>query len=289
MGDIKIGWQVGMKHLPLEKSMAWAKTQKIETVELGAWPDDPYLKVDKILAGSKADLVDPIRNNGIEIETLAYCVNHLDSNDEAREKKNAHMIKVIDAAHSLDVDIIACFVGNAGGNLYQNIAAVEEFFIPLLEYAKDHNIKMAIENCPGSNIATNPGIWDLLFFEVCEEFDNFGLEFDPSHLVRLKVDYMAALKEFAEKGKIFCCHAKDTKLDESKLARYGLDSLQERWWEYKIPGLGVVDWKGFMDVLKASGFKGAVQVEHEDGEYSGSKYQEGLVLGLDTLYKALGN
>jgi sugar phosphate isomerase/epimerase len=289
MSDIKIGWQVGLGHLPFEKVLAWAESVNVQTLELSGSPKNPHTDVDKILAGGATQLKGLLEQHHLKAETIGYCVNHLDPNEKLRNERKTHMLKVIDAAQMMEIPIVACFVGGMGGGLFENMAAVEEHFIPILEHARDHNIKMAIENCPagGWNIANNPGVWDTLFFEVCEEFDNFGLEFDPSHLVWLQVDYMQALKEFAEKGKVFCCHAKDAIIFPEVLKREGFYGLAKPWWHYKMPGKGVVDWMQFMAILKAAGFKGAVQIEHEDPEYSGAKYQEGVELGLKTLYEAL--
>jgi sugar phosphate isomerase/epimerase len=291
MANIKIGWQMnGLKSQPFEKTLEWAKSINVQTVELPAWPQDKICDVDKILAGNKAMVLEPLKKTGIEAATIVYCTNLLDSDDKKRNEYHTHFKKVIDVAHTLEVPIVACFVGSNGTrNLYPEMAAFEEHFIPLLEYAKDQDIKLAIENCPagGNNIGNNPKMWDTLIFEVADEFDNLGLEFDPSHLVWLQVDWAAALDEFLEKGKVFCCHAKDTKMNMANLKREGILSMQPTWWKARMPGLGDVDWKLFMDILKKHDFNGAVQIEHEDPDYGGNKYQEGIKLGIEHLYKSM--
>ena len=166
------------------------------------------------------------------------------------------------------------------GEYFQNIKSFEENFIPVLEHARDHGIKLAIENCHagGENIGAFPHMWEKMILESAKDFDNLGLEFDPSHLVWEQYDYYQALEEWATKGKVFCCHAKDTTFKGSDF---------KGWWKFKLPGLGVIDWKRFFGILKAADFSGAVQLEHEDSEYEKKKRAEGIQLAIKNLYDAM--
>src|SRR5260221_9951562 len=40
-----------------------------------------------------------------------------------------------------------------------------------------------------------------------------------------------------------------------------------RWWRFRIPGQGSVDWKGFFAVLAEVGYAGAMNIENEDEFY----------------------
>jgi sugar phosphate isomerase/epimerase len=95
------------------------------------------------------------------------------------------------------------------------------------------------------------------------------------------------LQEFAEKKKVFILHGKDTKINEEILHDRGF--YEGGWWSYKIPGLGLVDWKALFEILKLTGFEGAINIEHEDSEYSGGedKVKEGLLLGLETFKNSM--
>ncbi|MGD9289073.1 MAG: hypothetical protein PVG74_15770 [Desulfobacterales bacterium] len=52
----------------------------------------------------------------------------------------------------------------------------------------------------GKNLAYCPAIWRRMFAEISS--DNFGLNYDPSHLLWLHIDYIKPLYEF--KAVIFC-------------------------------------------------------------------------------------
>ncbi len=188
------------------------KGLQIQTLELSAGSGRDAFNVDKVLAGQKADLLEPLNKTGIEIASIAYGPNFLHPNEKIRKENLAYMRKVIEAAQSVEVPIVGCSVGACGGDIFQNLKVFEENYLPLVEFARDHGIKMAIENCPhgSENIACHPYIWEKLILESAKDFDNLGLEFDPSHLAWLQVDSYQALEDWVAKGKVFCCHAKDT-------------------------------------------------------------------------------
>nr|MDO8109269.1 sugar phosphate isomerase/epimerase family protein [Candidatus Sigynarchaeota archaeon] len=285
MGQIKLGFHNLFRNKGLDESAAWAHQVGFETFELAAGPG-AIVDVSKVLSGKAGDVRTPCKKNSIEITSLAYCTNHLDPG--SRDKNNAHMKKVIEAASQLEVSLVACFVGGAGGTMYQEMGLFEEHFMPLVDHAKSHGVKMAIENCPagGSNIGRSPYFWREIF-TASEDSPNLGLEFDPSHLVWLQIDWKKALDEFTAKKKVFTLHAKDTVINKDVLADRGL--YEPGWWEYKIPGLGVIDWKALFKILKKQGFSGAINIEHEDNAFiSGDeKIKEGLLLGLKTLKDGL--
>ncbi|MBN2152684.1 MAG: sugar phosphate isomerase/epimerase [Candidatus Lokiarchaeota archaeon] len=282
---IKLGFHNLFRSKQLEETAAWARGVGFETFELAAGPG-AIVDVDKVLAGGAGDVREPCKKHSIEVTSLAYCVNHLEPG--SRDNHNAHMRKVIEAAQQLDVGIVACFVGGTGGAFFQEMGLFEEHFIPLVEHARSHGVRLAIENCPagGSNIGRSPYFWREIF-AACEDSPSLGLEFDPSHLVWLQVDWKKALDEFSARKKVFTLHAKDTAIDSTMLADRGL--YEPGWWAYKIPGLGVIDWKALFGILKKHGFSGAINIEHEDGAYlaSDDKIKEGLLLGLKTLKEAL--
>jgi sugar phosphate isomerase/epimerase len=57
------------------------------------------------------------------------------------------------------------------------------------------------------------------------------------------------------------------------------------WWRYRLPGLGSVDFRRYVDVLREGGYDGVLSIEHEDEAWSGSveRVQEGLVLAQRAL------
>ena len=117
-----------------------------------------------------------------------------------------------------------------------------------------------------------------------------GLNYDPSHLIRLRVDHIRFLKEFAPHVKHV--HAKDTDVYEDALYEFGTQDAtftpSHRWgqwtWRYTIPGQGVAHWNEIFRVLKESGYRGAVSVELEDENFNGSEEGEKAALTASLAY-----
>ena len=129
-----------------------------------------------------------------------------------------------------------------------------------------------------ANLAYSPQLWDWMF--------SLGLElnFDPSHLVWLGIDPIEAARSYVDH--IHHVQAKDVEINPAARNEYGVygKSLDRRdpwdagWWQYRIPGLGEIDWNRLIDVLYAGGYRGVVSVEHEDSIWSGTS--ERIEIGL---------
>jgi sugar phosphate isomerase/epimerase len=63
---------------------------------------------------------------------------------------------------------------------------------------------------------------------------------------------------------VFLVHAKDAKLHPEKIQDEGYYGA---WWNYRLPGLGDLDWPNFLSVLQRSGFSGPLIIEHEDFQF----------------------
>jgi sugar phosphate isomerase/epimerase len=285
----------GMK---LEELAEWAESKGFDCLEIAAWPmgsakickywstSIDVAKLDKSKVSSIKEL---LATHKLGISSLAYYANNLAADPEEREAVHKHLKNVIDAASLLNIDLVGTFVGrDHTKSIAQNLKMAGEIFQELVGYAKDRGVRLMIENCPMvgwqiegliGNIAYAPFIWEKLFSLVPQE--NFGLNFDPSHLIWQQIDYCKLLDDFAQK--IFHCHAKDTKIVKEKLSRDGIYS--EGWWIPKIPGLGHVNWKKFISVLQKIGYSGTLSIELEDSAYEENedKVKEGLVTAANYL------
>jgi sugar phosphate isomerase/epimerase len=94
---------------------------------------------------------------------------------------------------------------------------------------------------------------------------NFGLNFDPSHLVWQQMDYVKPLREFA--SRLFHVHAKDVRIDKDRLDEVGILATPLQYHCPKLPGLGEVDWGRLLSVLGDVGYRGPVCIEVEDRAY----------------------
>jgi len=151
-----------------------------------------------------------------------------------------------------------------------------ETWRPIIKFAEDHGVKIGIENCPmaftkdewpgGKNLATSPAIWRRMYQDIPSP--NFGLNFDPSHFIWQRMNYLKPLRDFRDR--IFHAHAKDVRLDQDRLNQVGIMAHPSDFHTPKLPGLGDVNWGRFFSVLTDTGYDGAVCVEVEDRAYEGS-------------------
>lgn len=255
----------------------------LECVEVACWPEG---KAERRYAGvSHIDtanltpevargLNDYARSKGVEISALAYYPNPLDENLENRKIVTDHLITVIDAAKMLDVNMVTTFIGRIPSkSISENLVIMKEVWTPILNHAESKGVKIAIENCPmlftedewpgGQNLMTTPSIFNKVF-EILDS-PNLGLNFDPSHYVWQKMDYVKTIYDF--KDKLFHIHFKDIKVYEDKLKEVGTQALPLQYMSPKLPGLGDVNWGKFVSALTDVGYEGFACIEVEDKAY----------------------
>jgi sugar phosphate isomerase/epimerase len=285
--------------LSLEQIAHWAHNHGFEALEIAVWPSGEgerrrYAGVSHINVETfdPAAVRDLLRMYNLEISSLAYYPNNLDPDAVARAAANEHLMRVIEAAQRLEVGIVGTFVGrDQKRSVADNLEDFKRTWPPLVKFARDHNVKIAIENCPmifsadewpgGRNLAYSPALWRQMF-EIIPD-DNFGLNFDPSHLVWQMIDYTRAIRDFAPR--IFHVHAKDMEVDRDGLYQHGVMSLGVGWQVPRLPGLGEVRWDRFISALYAAGYDWVVSIEHEDRKFEGDLelVQRGFLLARNAL------
>jgi sugar phosphate isomerase/epimerase len=223
----------------------------------------------------------------VSISGLGYYPNPLAPDPAEAEVAVAHIRKVIDAAAALGVGQVNSFVGRDPTlSVDANWPRFLETWRPLVAHAESRSVRIGIENCPmlftqdewpgGKNLATSPAIWRRMFNDIPSA--NFGLNFDPSHLIWLQMDYLTPLLEFRDK--LFHVHAKDARIDRHALDQHGVLAYPKLWHTPKLPGLGDVRWGAFLGALAEVGYDGHVAIEVEDRAFEGSlaKRRDSLVL-----------
>lgn len=270
-----------------EEMIDHASSLGYECVEVACWPQGKaerrYAGVSHIdvanLTREKADyILDYVKKHGMEISGISYYPNPLDGNHEKSQAAIDHIYKCIDASAMLGVNLVGTFIGrDQTKTVEENIELAVSVWDPILKYAKENGVRIAIENCPmlfgpdqwpgGQNLFTSPVIWREMFQRL--PYDNFGLNFDPSHFIWQKMDYVKAVWDFADR--IFHVHFKDIKLHPEKLAQCGVMAYPLDYMTPKLPGLGDVDWGAFVSALTECGYNGNACVEIEDKAYEGSR------------------
>ena len=285
--------------LNLEEIAQWAQDSGFEALEIACWPSSggekrryagvSHIDVDNFDATRVRGL---LRRHNLEISSLAYYPNNLDPDPATREASNAHLRKVIEAAEKLEVEVVGTFVGrDQHRSIEDSLEDFAKVWPPLVRSARDHHVKVAIENCPmifsrdewpgGKNLAYSPAIWRRMFEIIPGE--NFGLNLDPSHLVWQFIDYTRVVRDFA--ARIFHVHAKDMEIDRDGLYENGVMSLGVGWQVPRLPGLGEVRWDRFISALYAAGYDWVVSIEHEDRKFEGDLdlVKRGFLLARNTV------
>ena len=222
---------------------------------------------------------------GIEVSAVACYGNVLAGEAKVELKKFRSAFAI---AAELGVDVVAALAGSVPDDpVDANLKRFGRYFRPIAGAAETAGMRIAFENWPGFggelplrsvNLARSPAMWARLF-DVCDS-DALGLEFDPSHLVRIGAEVGGAMAAFADR--IYHVHAKDTEMLDSSIAEHGY--YGGRPFRYRIPGYGEIDWAGFVSALIEIGYDGGIAIEHEDPVFSGDRFEEGLVRGYDMLY-----
>jgi sugar phosphate isomerase/epimerase len=275
---MKLGFlTAAFPNLSLEEVARWGAESGFQAIEIACWP---YEKAARRYAGvthinvaeldkAKASQVRSLLSGlGLTISSLAYYPNPLHPEPEHRETVIGHLKKVIDAAALLEVDNVGTFVGkDKNKTVPQNFEDFARVWPPIVQYAAERGVKIAIENCPmlfsydewpgGNNLASTPAIWRKMW-EIIPA-DNFGLNLDPSHLVFQMIDPQRVVREFA--SKIFHVHAKDMHVDREGLYHHGALSQGMGWQVPRLPGLGDMDWQQFFAELTYARYTGVVSIE----------------------------
>lgn len=255
----------------------------LECVEVACWPagkaERRYAGVSHIdtenLTKDQAEKYNAYaKEKKVAISALAYYPNPLDEDLAKRQQVIDHLYSVIDAAKMMDIHLVTTFIGRMPTRtISENLKEMEKVWKPIIAYAEEQQVKIAIENCPmlftedewpgGQNLMTTPDLFRKIFAILDSEY--IGLNFDPSHFVWQQMDYLAPLYEF--KDKLFHIHYKDIKLYWNKLQEVGVMATPLEYMSPKLPGLGDVDWGKYVSALTDVDYNGYTCIEVEDRAY----------------------
>lgn len=280
ISSILDGWR-------FEEVMETAKDMGFSCVEIACWPQGKaerryagvsHIDVTNQTEAYKEHILKVCEETGVAISALAYYPNIMDGNAEKREAAISHLKKVIEFAGFIGVNMVTTFIGRQQDKtVEENLKLFGEIWPPIIHYAEERGIKVAVENCPmlfgpeqwpgGQNLFTTPALWRKMF-EIIPS-PNFGINYDPSHFVWQMMDYIKPIYEF--KQRIFHVHYKDIKLYRDKLEDVGSLAYPLAYMAPKLPGLGDVDWGRYVSALTDIGYDGFTCIEVEDRAFEESK------------------
>jgi sugar phosphate isomerase/epimerase len=288
-----------LNDLSFEEVLRFAGGEGFDCVEVMCWPVGKaerkyagvtHIDVTNFTESAADDVLALCDKHRVAISALGYYPNILSAAGEESQVAIDHLRRVILAAELLarrESPWMRRLTGSLGGGsgpnvntfigadhrqpLAHNLERFAAVWPEIIQFAADRGVYIGIENCPmlftadewpsGKNLAYSPAIWRRMY-EVIPS-PHFGLNYDPSHLVWMMMDYLAPIKEFAPR--LFHVHAKDMKIERDKLDQHGILGLG--WSTPKIPGLGDVAWPRFVSALTDAGYNGPVCIEVEDDAF----------------------
>jgi len=236
--------------------------------------------LDNIDARHKAILPPYVWGNGNPAEVNARAADELQN--------------TVRAAKKLGVSIVNGFTGSSIWPLLYSFPPVSaemiddgfdllaERFNPILDVCGECGVKFALEVHP-TEIA-----FDLYSAErtldVLKYREEFGFNFDPSHLLWQGVDPVEFIRAFPDR--IYHVHMKDAivKLDGRSgiLGSHLSFGDPHRGWDFRSLGRGGVNFEEIIRALNAAGYTGPLSVEWED---AGMDRDQGAKEAVDFVKK----
>ena len=193
-----------------------------------------------------------------------------------RRRAAEEMKRTAQAAAAFGVDVVNGFTGSSvWSKLYffpptsqddidAGYADFADRWLPILDVFKAESVKFALEVHP-TEIA-----YDIVTtqraLEAVDFHPNFGINFDPSHLIHQFIDPVELIRAFPER--IFHVHVKDSRVQldgRSSILSSHLDfGDPRRGWDFVSPGRGDVEWDPIIRALNRIGYDGPLSIEWED-------------------------
>ena len=266
-------------------------------IELACWGD--HFEVDKAMEDdgycqAKHDLLD---KHGLECHAIsAHLVGQavLDNIDErhqailpdyvwgdgdpagVNERAIEELKNTARAAQKFGVSVVNGFTGSSIWHLLYSFPPVPESMIeagfdllaerfnPILDVFGECGVKFALEVHP-TEIA-----FDIYSAERALEAlghrEEFGFNFDPSHLIWQGVDPVEFIRAFPDR--IYHCHIKDA--IQTLNGKTGILSSHlnfgdsRRGWDFRSPGRGGVNFEEIIRALNDIDYQGPLSIEWED-------------------------
>ncbi|MBQ8145066.1 MAG: sugar phosphate isomerase/epimerase [Butyricicoccus sp.] len=288
------------------------KSLGIDAVEMtaGGWgarkhcPTAELLADDAKLADYKAEL----DKRGMRISALNTSCNPLWPSRTGEQYKKS-MYDCAELAGKLGVKKIVAMAGLPAGsptdttpNWITSTISWPDFMAPAYEYQWKVTIEFwkefaaHCEKCGVEQIAIEefPGtmVWSASTLLKLREAVGpiIGINLDPSHMVALGADPIAAARVL--KGCIYHVHGKDVRIERGLADVDGIleprpvTESAERVWNYVAVGCGkdMQWWKEFFSVVRMMGYNGDVSLEMEDLTMS---VDAGVRTSIDTLEQTI--
>jgi sugar phosphate isomerase/epimerase len=294
-----------LSHLPRAAMLDKAMALGIKGIEFNAanWTSAPHLDLKAMLASAneRKVLQSAVKERGMDIIALNANGNQLHPT-EGKQQSDA-LYNTIRLAGALGVETVVCMSGlpeGASGDKMPNWVVSswppetqtmlkyqwEDRMLPywqkLADFAKGEGVRLAVE-LHGNQLVYNVATLLRLRKEIGK---TVGANFDPSHLMWMGADPLAAIDALGDA--IYHTHAKDTFINKpvcdvnSRLENGSLMNIPGRAWSYITLGFGNGEgfWRDFCYRLRMNGYDGWLSIEHEDAMLS---REEGVRKSVELL------
>ena len=296
-------------HLAFEDMLDYLSARGVKAVEMttGGWSSAPHVRMDELIASAEAReaFLGELSSRGMEIAALNCSGNPLDPSEMGQDHK-AVSFKTMELAGLLGVKKIVMMSGLPPASPedtvpnwitytvswppvlkerldYQWNDVAIPYWKELVTHAEKHGVeKIALENF-SSMLVYNP---ETLFRLRNAVGPMVGLNLDPSHMIWMGMDPIAAARNLGDA--IHHVHGKDVRLERGLVDVNGLletkvvEDTANRTWNYVAVGCGqdLQWWKEFFSVVRMTGYNDYVSLEMEDLTMS-------VEAGLETSISAL--
>jgi sugar phosphate isomerase/epimerase len=264
---VKIGMRIPGKigALGLEAVAVFAKEIGLDAVDIGS-PD----------AQAKA----AIENAGLQVGSVDIMglANLLTRDEAKRNEALAQAKEDLDKMAQLGLTtVFTCLIPPEKGlSRRESFAIFKDAFPEVVAYAEAKGVQIAIEPYPGPaphypTLGCTPEMYRAIFEAIPSPA--LGICYDPSHFVRMGIDYLRVLTEFGHR--VRHVHGKDTEILNEGCYLYGYHGptfptdlgWAGGYWRYTIPGSGEVNWAKVVAHLRINGYDGIISIELEDHVY----------------------
>lgn len=277
--------------LSFEEALDVAKRNGLTSVEVstGNWSEAPHCDLEQLATSADArdQFAGKVSDRGLRISALNANGNQLHPVSGAQHSKVLH--DTIEVASALNIPTVVCMSGLPAPRNEsvpnwittswppENIEVLEyqwtEVAIPywkdLAAFARERGVRLAIEAC-FSQLVYNPSTMHRLIESAGA--DVVGANLDPSHMMWMGADIPTVIRALGDS--IIHVHAKDMRINSVVANRDGLldnvpmSDAGNRAWNYVALGLGQpageAFWADFVYTLRAVGYNGTLNIEHED-------------------------
>jgi len=263
---LRRGWSDWQKSLP--NFLAWANDNGFSVVDLGRDIND-----------LKAAREGGFQIGSVDLPDWGKIMSADASERKSAVEANATGIKAACEGGATNFFFVA-LPSDAKRARKENFADLVQSLSALAPVMEEVGGKLVIEGYPGDGaLCCTPEGYRALFEAVPS--NTIGINYDPSHLLRMGIDPIRFLKEFG--SRVHHVHGKDCEILVDDLYEYGHEqpatfkkspAFGSAAWRYTIPGQGLTNWAEVFRILEGVGYNGAVSIELEDKDYNGSEEGE---------------